>query len=58
MSEGLKVEWTEDTVFLVLGEAEMELTRGEAESLFVTLGHALQDMDVMLKERLEGSMLE
>lgn len=43
----LRVEWTVDKMFIVLGEAEIELSREEAESLFVTLGHGLQDMDLM-----------
>ena len=49
----LKLEWTEDMVFLVLAQAEMELTREEAEGLFVTLGHALQDMDKLREEKEE-----
>lgn len=49
MSE-LKVEWTTDTVYIVLGEAELELSREETESLFVVLGQALQDQDVMKQE--------
>jgi len=53
MMSDLKLEWTESKVFLVLGEAEMELTREEAEGLFVTLGHALQDMDVLREEKEE-----
>ena len=45
--DALKVEWTRDNMYIVLGEAEIELSRAEAESLFVTLGHGLQDMDLM-----------
>jgi len=49
----LKLEWTKDMVFLVLAQAEMELSREEAEGLFVTLGHALQDMDKLREEKEE-----
>lgn len=33
-------------VFIELEGAALELTRSEAEGLFVALGHTLQDMDV------------
>ena len=37
-------------VMLELGGHGLELDRGEAEALFVSLGHALQDMDVTEQE--------
>ena len=37
-------------VMLELGGAGLELTRVEAEELFVRIGHALQDMDVTSEE--------
>ena len=37
-------------VLLELDSAGLELTREEAEELFVRLGHALQDMDVTQEE--------
>ena len=36
----------EGAVLLELDGAALELTRSEAEQLFVNLGHVLQDMDV------------
>ena len=37
-------------IMIELDGAAMELTRAEAEQLFVDLGHALQDQDMMAKE--------
>lgn len=38
----------EGTVVLEVAEAALEMTRGEAEELFVQLGRSLQDMDVTM----------
>ena len=46
----MKVEWDKDNFYIVLDELEMELSREEAESLFVVLGNGLQDQDIMKKE--------
>ena len=37
-------------VLIELGGAALELSRPEAEALFVDLGHCLQDMDVVASE--------
>jgi len=37
-------------VLIALGDHGVELSRAEAEQLFVDLGHALQDPDMMIKE--------
>ena len=37
---------SEGFVLIELDGAALELTRGEAEQLFVDLGHTLQDMDI------------
>jgi len=36
------------TVVMSADGAELHMSRGEAESLFVMLGHTLQDMDTMM----------
>ena len=36
-------------ILITLGDHGVELTRAEAEQLFVDLGHALQDQDMMMK---------
>ena len=46
MEDTIQVVYKDDKVMIVLGEAGVELSRKEAEQLFVDLGHALQDMDV------------
>ena len=38
---------SEGAVLIELDGSALELSRGEAEQLFVDLGHILQDMDVM-----------
>ena len=38
---------SEGMVLLVLGDQGLELTREEAEALFIDLGHCLQDMDIV-----------
>lgn len=43
---------SEGAVLIELDGAALELTRGEAEQLFVDIGHVLQDMD--LQEIEEG----
>lgn len=50
VDETLKLEWDSQKVYLMLGSQEIEMTRAEAEGLFVTLGNALQDQDEMRKE--------
>ena len=45
MEDTIQVIYKNDKVLIVLGEAGIELTRAEAEQLFVDLGHSLQDMD-------------
>lgn len=42
--DALKVEWTDDAFYLVLGENEIELTIDEGRSLFVVLGRALVEL--------------
>ena len=47
MQEGLNVYWNgEGYVLLELEGSALELSRAEAEQLFVDLGHVLQDMDM------------
>ena len=57
----LKVEWDKTNFYVVLDDMELELTRGEAESLFVVLGNGLQDQDLMkqeeTKDEQDGSVL-
>ncbi len=36
-------------IMITLGDHGVELTRAEAEQLFVDLGHALQDQDMMMR---------
>ena len=45
MEDTIQVVYNKDKVMITLGEAGVELTRAEAEQLFVDLGHSLQDMD-------------
>jgi hypothetical protein len=40
----LRLEYTDTNFYICLGEAEIELTLEEAESLFVVLGRAMQDI--------------
>lgn len=40
-------------VLLTLGDHGLELTREEAEALFVDLGHCLQDMDMIMRNMEE-----
>lgn len=37
-------------IMIMLGDHGVELTRAEAEQLFVDLGHALQDQDMMMMQ--------
>lgn len=47
MENALNVYWNgEGSVLLELEGSALELTRPEAEQLFVDLGHVLQDMDM------------
>jgi len=46
----LKVVYHKDKFMTVLGLQGVELSRAEAEQLFVDLGHALQDQDVRNKD--------
>ena len=43
--DNITVFYTEDTIMLQLGEQGLELTRAEAEQLFVDLGNAIKAMD-------------
>jgi hypothetical protein len=36
---------SDNTLMVVLGDAGVELSRAEAEQLFLDLGHALQELD-------------
>lgn len=42
----MEVVYSKDKIMIVLDEQGLEMSREEAEKLFVDLGHALQDMDV------------
>lgn len=51
MEENIQVVWnSEGNIMLVLDGSALVVSRGEAEQLFVDLGHCLQDMDVMFNE--------
>ena len=44
-------------IMITLGDHGVELTRAEAEQLFVDLGHALQDQDMMIyQDKVEGDL--
>ena len=44
-------------IMITLGDHGVELTRAEAEQLFVDLGHALQDQDMMMfQDKVEGDL--
>ena len=44
-------------IMITLGDHGVELTRAEAEQLFVDLGHALQDQDmIMYQDKVEGEL--
>ena len=45
--ETIQVIYKTNKILLVLGEKGIELSRAEAEKLFIDLGHALQDQDVV-----------
>ena len=49
--ETIQIIYRKNNFLLVLGEKGIELTRKEAEQLFVDLGHALQDQDVLNAHR-------
>ena len=40
----LRLEYTDTNFYICLGDAEIELTLEEAESLFVVLGRALNEL--------------
>ena len=42
----IQVVWNNNDVLITLGDHGVELTRAEAEKLFVDLGHALKDQDL------------
>ena len=44
--ENIKVVYNDNDILITLGDHGVELTRKEAEQLFVDLGHALQDQDM------------
>ena len=51
MDETVKVIYNSSGGILIqLGDHAVALERDEAEQLFVDLGHALQDQDMMVKE--------
>ena len=47
----IQVIYRKNNLLIVLGEKGIELTRAEAEQLFVDLGHALQDQDIVNAHR-------
>ena len=48
MTDTIKVVYNStNEVLIMLGDAGVNLSRAEAEQLFVDLGHALQDMDAL-----------
>lgn len=46
MEDTIQVVHNNKMVLVTLGEHGVELTRPEAEALFVSLGHTLKDMDI------------
>lgn len=51
MEDNIQVIYnSEGHYLLVLGDRAVEITRQEAEQLFVDLGHALQDQDNLNKD--------
>ena len=56
MSDNIQVIYKRNKLLIVLGEQGVELSREEAEQLFVDLGHALQDMDTR-KEKHDCSSI-
>ena len=49
-NESIRLVYHKDKFMIVLGLQGVELSRAEAEQLFVDLGHALQDQDVRKKD--------
>ena len=49
-NEKIRIVYHEDKFMIVLGLQGVELSRAEAEQLFVDLGHALQDQDKRKQE--------
>lgn len=47
----VQVIFNENKYLIVLGDQGVELSRAEAEQLFVDLGYALQDQDIRKKEK-------
>ena len=52
MDDTIQVIFNDKDFLIKLGDHGVELSRAEAEKLFVDLGHALQDQDQM-KEGME-----
>ena len=50
MEDTIKVVYNHNFFIITLGDHGVELTRKEAEQLFVDLGHALQDQDKRMQE--------
>ena len=50
MEDTIKVVYNLNFFLIHLGDNGVELTRAEAEKLFVDLGHALQDQDKMKED--------
>ena len=45
----IQVVYDTKKIMLTLGEHGLELTREEAEALFIDLGYALQDQDQLMR---------
>ena len=50
MEDTIQVIYNHNFFIIQLGDKGVELTREEAEKLFVDLGHAMQDQDERNKE--------
>lgn len=50
MEDTVKVIYNHNFFIIQLGDKGVELTRKEAEQLFVDLGHAMQDQDKLKEE--------
>lgn len=50
MEDTVKVIYNHNFFIIQLGDKGVELTRAEAEQLFVDLGHAMQDQDKLKEE--------
>ena len=51
----IQVVYSSDAFMITLGDHGVELTREEAEKLFIDLGHAIKDQDIKkLDEQMQG----